>query len=386
MELTDTQASRAIGRSIMATRIAFFVAGFALASWAPLIPLAKERLMVDNGTMGMILLAFGIGSFLMMPLSGSLASRYGCKLVFILATLVALVMLPTLVTLDTPLALAIALFLFGAGIGAMDVVVNIQAVLVEKQAQKPIMSSFHALFSIGGIAGAGLVSLLLIGHLTPLITVLLIVVIVATLLALASGGLLNYSESDDSPLFVVPRGIVILLGILCFVAYIMEGSMLDWSGILLTSHNIIAANHAGFGYTIFACAMTIGRLLGDRIIAKFGRLRVFVCSSLIATAGFAVVVSGAQLTNMLSGFFLIGIGLANIVPILFTASGQQKVMPSALAVASVSTIGYSGILMGPALIGGIAHLTSLKVAFILVALVSLSIPLCSSLLQLGRSD
>ncbi|ELR65899.1 Putative tranport protein [Photobacterium marinum] len=170
--------------------------------------------------------------------------------------------------------------------------------------------------------------------------------------------------------------LVILLGFLCFVAYIMEGSMLDWSGILLTSHSMISSNQAGLGYTVFAVAMTTGRLLGDRIISAFGRSRVFSFSALIASFGFTVVVLGANLTSMMCGFFLIGAGLSNIVPILFTASGQQTVMPSALAVASVSTIGYSGILLGPALIGLLAQVTTLSFAFGIVTILSFSLPLC----------
>ncbi|MBN3494818.1 MFS transporter [Vibrio neptunius] len=377
MELLDSTPSPAIPRSVNATRIAFFVAGLSLAAWAPLIPLAKERLMADHGTMGMVLLSFGIGSFLMMPLSGILASRFGCRVVFFTATILTLAMMPALVTMNTPLTLAIALFLFGAGIGAMDVVVNIHAVLVEKQVDKPVMSGFHALFSIGGIAGAGLVSLLLMQGLAPLTVIALIIAAVVIMLLFAYSGMLTYSESDESPLFVVPKGIVILLGVLCFVAYIMEGSMLDWSGILLTSNNLITVDHAGLGYTVFACAMTAGRLLGDRIIAAFGRLRVFVISALIASLGFGVIVLGNSLETMIGGFFLIGAGLSNIVPILFTASGQQKVMPSTLAVASVSTIGYSGILLGPALIGFVANATTLGFAFGVVAVLSLSLLICA---------
>ncbi|PIJ49153.1 MFS transporter [Erwinia sp. OLTSP20] len=368
-------------RSVSATRVAFFIAGFSLATWAPMIPLARLRLMADNGTMGLVLLAFGIGSFLMMPLSGALASRYGCRRVFNFATLVMLLMLPALATLNSPLTLALALFVFGAGIGAMDVVVNIQAVLVEKMAGQPIMSGFHALFSIGGIAGSGIVSLLLICHLTPLASVSLVIILVLGLLMFCFGGLLNESAADASPLFVMPRGIVILLGTLCFIAYIMEGSMLDWSGILLTSQHVIASNHAGFGYIVFACAMTTGRLTGDAIIKSFGRFRVFLVSALIAAIGFLVVVSWANIFSMTIGFFLIGAGLSNIVPILFTAAGRQNTMPGSLAVAAISSMGYSGILLGPALIGGLAHLYGLPGAFFMVCLLSLSLPLSSHLIR-----
>jgi MFS family permease len=370
-----------VPRSVTSTRIAFFIAGLSLATWAPLIPLAKIRLMADNGTMGMVMLAFGIGSLLMMPLSAVLASRYGYRVVFNIATLVVLMLLPALVIFDTPFTLALALFVFGSGIGGMDVVANIHAVHVEKLAGRPIMSGFHALFSIGGIVGSGLVSTLIIYGLTPLVTVSIVMMLVLGLLIITYGGLLNYSESNDSPFFVIPKGIVIILGALCFVAYIMEGAMLDWSGILLTNHSDITANFAGIGYTTFALAMTLGRLLGDRLIKSFGRFNVFLVSSLIATSGISIVVGGINLFAMICGFFLIGAGLSNIVPILFSAAGRQTTMPTTLAVAAISSIGYSGILLGPAFIGAIAHQTSLINAFIVIGLLSISLPLCSYLIR-----
>lgn len=373
--------SHSLTQAIVATRKAFFIAGLTLAAWAPLIPLARDRMIADNGTMGLVLLAFGLGSLLMMPLSGILAARFGCRLIFTVATGLVLVTLPALVLADTPLSLATFLFIFGAGIGAMDVVVNIHAVRVEKLAERPIMSGFHALFSIGGIAGSSIVSLLLSYGITPLLTVSLLIAGVLLLLLRTACSLLREPESADTPLFVLPRGIVILLGFLCFIAYIMEGAMLDWSGILLTSENHLAAQHAGIGYILFACAMTAGRLSGDRLIKAFGRFRVFLFSSLIAALGYGCVIVGGHLMIMLAGFFLVGCGLSNLVPILFTAAGRQQVMPGALAVAAISSIGYSGILLGPALIGAVAHLYSLAGAFTLVTILSLCLPLYSNIIR-----
>ncbi|MBH2712863.1 MFS transporter [Serratia marcescens] len=367
--------------AIGATRKAFFIAGFTLAAWAPLIPLAKDRMMADNGTMGLMLLAFGLGSLLMMPLSGMMAARFGCRLIFTTNAGLALAILPSLVLTNEPFSLATSLFIFGASIGAMDVVVNIHAVRVEKLAERPIMSGFHALFSIGGITGSGIVSLLLSYGFTPLHTVGLLIAGVLLLLLRTAGRLLPEAESNDAPLFVLPKGIVILLGFLCFIAYIMEGAMLDWSGILLISENHVTAQHAGIGYILFACAMTVGRLSGDHLIKGFGRFRIFLFSSLIATLGYTCVIVGGHLLIMLAGFSLIGCGLSNLVPILFTAAGRQQVMPGALAVAAISSIGYSGILLGPALIGTVGHIYSLAGAFMLVTILSLCLPLCSNIMR-----
>lgn len=365
----------------MATRGAFFIAGFTLATWAPLIPLARDRMMADNGTMGLVLLAFGLGSLLMMPLSGMLAARFGCHIIFIIATGIVLATLPALVLNDEPLFLATFLFIFGAGIGAMDVVANIHAVQVEKLAERPIMSGFHALFSIGGIAGSGIVSLLLSYALTPLLTISLLVTCVLLLLIPVGKYLLREPEPNNALLFALPKGIVILLGILCFIVYIMEGAMLDWSGILLTSENYVAVQNAGIGYILFACAMTAGRMSGDWLIKSFGRFKVFLFGSLIATIGYICSIVGGHLMIVLVGFFLIGCGLSNLAPILFTAAGQQQKMPGFLAVAAVSSIGYSGILFGPALIGGLAHLYSLTDAFILITILSLFLLLFSKIIR-----
>ncbi|AKH62903.1 MULTISPECIES: MFS transporter [Photorhabdus] len=371
--MSDLNMVSLVKQPIMATRVAFFIAGFSLASWAPLIPLAKERLQLDNGAMGLLMLAFGIGSFIMMPMAGMLAARFGCRQVFTLCALLVLVMLPGLSVLPTPLTLACALFIFGAGIGAMDVVVNIHAVMVEKMAQRPIMSGFHALFSLGGIAGAGSVSALLSLGISPFQVMIMVVLLIILLLLPAWSGLLNEAESGNTPFFAVPRGVVVLLGFLCFVAYIMEGSMLDWSGILLTSVHNISSHQAGIGYTLFAIAMTSGRFLGDKIIALYGHRRVFISSALLATSGFILIYSASTAIILGLSFLMVGAGLSNIAPMLFTASGQQKIMPDSLAVAAVSTMGYSGILLGPAIIGGLAHVVTLHGAFACVALLSVSL-------------
>ncbi|QXF32130.1 MFS transporter [Photorhabdus luminescens] len=371
--MSDQNIISLVKQPIMATRAAFFIAGFSLASWAPLIPLAKERLQLDNGAMGLLMLAFGIGSFIMMPIAGMLAARFGCRNIFTLCALVVLVMLPGLSVLPTPLTLACVLFVFGAGIGAMDVVVNIHAVMVEKMAQRPIMSGFHALFSLGGIAGAGSVSALLSLGISPLQVMVMAVLLIILLLLPVWGGLLNEAEAGNTPFFAVPHGIVILLGFLCFVAYIMEGSMLDWSGILLTSVHNISSHQAGIGYTLFAIAMTSGRFMGDKIIALYGHQRVFISSALLATVGFILIYSASTAMILGLSFLMIGAGLSNIAPMLFTASGQQKIMPDSLAVAAVSTMGYSGILLGPAIIGGLAHIVTLHGAFACIALLSISL-------------
>nr|WP_323856884.1 MULTISPECIES: MFS transporter [unclassified Xenorhabdus] len=371
--MSEEYAVASIKPPVMATRISFFIAGFSIASWAPLIPLVKERLGLDDGSMGLLILVFGIGSFIMMPIAGMLATRFGCRKVFTLFALLAVLILPGLSVLSTPLTLACALFVFGMGIGATDVVINIHAVNIEKRVHQPIMSGFHALFSLGGIAGAGTVSLLLFLGISPLHVTIAVGVFVILLLLPTWNGMLDDTEAEDTPFFALPRGIVILIGTLCFVVYLMEGSMLDWSGILLSSVHNMSIHQAGFGYTLFAITMTAGRFLGDKIIAACGYRRVFLGSAILATSGFVLIYLASSPIQLGISFLMTGAGLSNLAPMFFTASGQQKVMPDALAVSAVSTMGYSGILLGPAIIGGLAHQVTLHGAFACIALISLSL-------------
>lgn len=371
--MSEEYAISSIKQPIIATRISFFIAGFSIASWAPLIPLVKERLGLDDGSMGLLILVFGIGSFIMMPIAGMLATRFGCRKVFAFFALLAVLILPGLSVFSAPLTLACALFVFGMGIGATDVVINIHAVNIEKRVHQPIMSGFHALFSLGGIAGAGTVSLLLFLGISPFPATLAVGVFVILLLLPTWNGMLDNAETEETPFFALPRGIVTLIGSLCFVVYLMEGSMLDWSGILLSSVHNMSSHQAGFGYTLFAITMTAGRFLGDKIIATCGYRRVFLGSAILATSGFVLIYLATNTIQLGISFLMIGAGLSNLAPMFFTASGQQKVMPDALAVSAVSTMGYSGILLGPAIIGGLAHQVTLHGAFACIAVLSLSL-------------
>ncbi|MGW1442141.1 MFS transporter [Serratia rhizosphaerae] len=348
----------------IATRIAFFVSGLGMAAWAPLVPFAKLRLNLDDGSLGLLLLCIGAGSLLAMPLTGLLTGKLGCRRVILLAGLALCVDLPLLVLMDSTPGMGLALLLFGAAIGMIDVAMNIQAVIVERASGRAMMSGFHGFFSIGGIAGAGGVSLLMWLGLSPLSAVLTTVLAIALLLALAQKNLLRDSDAqDDGPLFVLPRGWVMFLGTLCFIMFLAEGSMLDWSALFLTTLRGVEHSQAGLGYALFSIAMTIGRLNGDRVVNALGRYKILLLGSLCAALGLALAVACDNAVIALLGFMLVGLGASNVVPILFSAAGNQRDMPANLAIASVTTLGYAGILAGPALIGFIAQVSSLTVAF-----------------------
>ncbi|WP_191059703.1 MFS transporter, partial [Geminicoccus harenae] len=270
------------------TRMAFFIAGFALAAWAPLVPFAQARVGLGDGSLGLLLLCLGCGSIVAMPLAGVLAGRFGCRSVLLMGSALVCLTLPLLAVASTFPLLAATLFGFGAAIGTVDCVVNIQAVIVERASGKTMMSGFHGLFSVGGIVGAGGVSLLLTLGASPLGATLAAVALVLLAISWAAPHLLPDAVAAGGQLFVWPRGVVLFIGILCFVVFLTEGAVLDWSAVFLTRLRAVEPSQAGLAYAAFATAMTIGRLFGDRIVRRVDGRRVLVAGGLLAALGLAL--------------------------------------------------------------------------------------------------
>ena len=378
----NTQTTFVPGRlEQMSTRIAFFIAGFGIAAWAPLVPYAKARAGLDEGTLGLLLLCLGVGSILAMPMAGILATRFGCRKVAVGGTLLICVALPLLATVSSIPALIAALFLFGAGLGTVDSTVNLQAVIVERASGKTMMSGFHGLFSLGGIVGAAGVSALLGFGVSPLGATLVVIVFLLIALFKAAPHLLPYGSESSGPAFAVPHGIVLFIGGMCFIVFLAEGAALDWSAVFLAQERGIDTAYAGLGYAAFALTMTIGRLTGDAIVRRLGATRVIVFGGLTAAAGLFVATFAPSWEAALVGYALLGVGCSNIVPVLYTAVGKQTVMPESIAVPAITTLGYAGILAGPALIGFIAHGSSLSFAFGLMAVLLVAVAIGGKVLK-----
>lgn len=370
----NTRTSLVPGRlEQMSTRIAFFIAGFGIAAWAPLVPYAKARAELDEGTLGLLLLCLGVGSILAMPLAGILATRLGCRKVASGGTLLICIALPLLATVSSAPALIAALFIFGAGLGTVDSTVNLQAVIVERASGKNMMSGFHGMFSLGGIVGAAGVSGLLGLGLSPLIATLVGVVLLLIALAKAAPHLLPYGSERSGPAFAVPHGIVLFIGGMCCIVFLAEGAALDWSAVFLVQERGIDTAYAGLGYAAFALTMTVGRLSGDSIVRRLGATRVMVFGGLTAAFGLCLATFVPSWQAALMGYALLGAGCSNIVPVLYTAVGKQTVMPESIAVPAITTLGYAGILAGPAVIGFIAHAASLSFAFALMAVLLIAV-------------
>jgi MFS family permease len=357
----------------MSTRVAFFIAGFGIAAWAPLVPYAKARAGLDEGTLGLLLLCLGVGSIIAMPLAGLLATRFGCRRVVSAGVLLICAALPLLATVSSIPALIAALFMFGAGLGTVDSTVNLQAVIVERASGKTMMSGFHGLFSLGGIVGAAGVSALLGLGVSPLGATLVVNVMLIVALLKAAPHLLPYGSESSGPAFAVPHGIVLFIGMMCFIVFLTEGAVLDWSAVFLASERGIDTAYAGLGYAAFALTMTAGRLTGDAIVRRLGATKVMVFGGLTAAVGLALATFAPSWQAALVGYALVGAGCSNIVPVLYTAVGKQTVMPESIAVPAITTLGYAGILAGPALIGFVAHASSLSFAFGLMAVLLVAV-------------
>ncbi|MBY0558968.1 MFS transporter [Hyphomicrobium sp.] len=355
------------------TRAAFFVSGFTLAAWAPLVPYVKDRSELSDAALGLLLLCLGAGSVIAMPLAGILSKRYGCRPVILLGALCIVVSLPVLALTSSVPLLVVMLFIFGSGEGTLDCVMNIQAIIVERESGRAMMSGFHGLFSVGGLAGVGVMTLVLSSGATPFMAAIIVVVVAVAAMAAAAPYLLPYGAEGDGSAFAIPHGVVLLIALLCFVMFLAEGAVLDWSAVFMTDNRNVDPSMGGAAYAAFALAMTIGRLTGDAVVERIGRRVVLLAGPLCAAIGLLIVTLVPYAWGTILGFGLVGIGSANVVPIFFTAIGQQTTMPEHIAVPAVTMIGYFGILTGPAAIGFVAQVIGLPMAFAAVAILVIGV-------------
>lgn len=351
---------------LLSYRLTFLLSGMALGAWAPLVPFARQRAGLEEAQLGLLLLCFGLGSMLTMPLAGAMTTRKGCRFVAVAGGLLICCMLPLLATLSSFSALAVALALFGAGLGSIDVAMNVQGLMVERDHGRPLMSGFHGLFSLGGITSALSMTLLLWAGTSPLLAVSVVVVIIATLLLWHARHLVPHGADDPAAPFTLPSAKVLIIGMLCFIALLVEGAVLDWSAVFLNRAHQIDLSIAGGAYAIFSLAMAAGRFSGDALRNRFGSVKLLIGGGLLVMLGFAMAILLQPWPLFLLGFALIGFGLSNTFPVYCSIVGAQKAMPSGLAIAVITGIGYCGILLGPALIGFAAHAIGLRDALLCV--------------------
>lgn len=368
MEESGEKSQKIGDREANATRAIFFVSGFGAASWAPLVPVLRERLAIADDLLGVLLLCIGIGSLLVMPVAGVLAERIGCRRVLIVSAILYAASLLSICFVNSFWMAVPVIFFFGGLMGCMDVVMNIAAVIVEQGIGRRIMSGMHGFWSLGGFVGAGLYGVWVgLAGLTAFQSTLIAAVLMLALTAVFGRHLIPYGGGGGGSLIAIPRGIVAFVGVTAFIAFLSEGAVMDWSGVYLTTVRGMDLSLAGVGFSVFSGAMLLMRFLGDHVIQRVGQFLVAVGGALLAFVGILLVMFAPVNTLLYLGFFAIGIGSANIVPVFFSLMGRQSVMPVGTAVSAVSTMGYLGILAGPAAIGFVSAQTNLMTAFGMIA-------------------
>lgn len=351
-------------RARWAVIIAYLAHGLIWGAWVPHIPLVNERLAVGPAVFGLALLAMAAGAVIAMPVTGALINRYGsATLVKVTGTAFCLLfMLPPLApTLATYVAAALA---FGATIGSMDVAINAHGIAVEKALHVPTMSAVHGGYSVGSMAGAllGAAALAVIG---PASHVVIAAASALGLLVLSFPLLLpaDVDRGLSASGFAWPTRATIGLGLLCFLALMIEGSVTDWSGIAMRIEHGVDPSTAALAFGAFATGMSVARLVGDRLRQRFGAVRLVATSAAIAALGIAAAVSLPSVVGAIGAFAVAGLGLGNVAPLLFAGGGRLEPAAPGRGIAAVTTLGYAGFLAGPPLIGFVAEMTSLAAAF-----------------------
>lgn len=359
-------------RARVAVLVTFAVHGVVFASWTPRIPTIKAELGLGDAQLGLALLGPALGSLLAMVAAGVLSARYGSRVVTRVST-VAYCLSPGLVGLaDSLPALFGALAVWGAGLGALDVAMNVQAVEVEHYYPRPIMSSFHGLWSVGALGGAGLGALLAAQDVDVTLSLAATGLAGLAVAAVAMPALLP-APGVAGPVLARPSRRLAGLGVIAFAALLCEGAAADWGAVYLRDVLTTSAGAAGAAYGAFALTMAAGRLTGDRVVARFGAGRTVRVAAGLAAGVFGAALLVGRPWAAVVGFAALGLGLACIVPVVFTAAGRVGDTGAGPALAAVSTCGYFGFLVGAPLIGGVSEVVSLPVALGLVAVLTAAI-------------
>ncbi|HTB27140.1 MAG TPA: MFS transporter [Puia sp.] len=362
----------------------FFLAGICFASWASRIPDIQAKLQLNSAALGGILLCLPVGLLCSLPIAGFLVAKYGSRIMVILASVLYAATLPILGFANSSTQLMITLFFFGFGGNMLNISINTQAVGTESLYQKPIMASFHGIWSAAGFTGAAVGTLMVRFHIIPPYHYLCITGIAVLILFIFSGKLIHKDSNRDEkqPIFARPDKSIINFGLIAFCSMICEGAMFDWSGIYFLKVVKPGAAWITVGYTAFMCTMATGRFVGDWVAYRLGMKRMLQLSGLMTASGLLLAVSFPQFLTATIGFLIVGAGVSSVIPMVYSSVGKSKVMSPGVAIAAVSTIGYLGFLFGPPLIGFIAQATSLRVSFGFIAVMGTMIAVIATRIRM----
>lgn len=354
----------------IAVSLFYFCQGIAFASWASRIPIIKTQLQLTEAQLGTILLMLPIGQLVTMALSGRLVSKYGSHRILPVTAIIYGVILCSIAFATDAWQLGACLFLFGVVGNMCNISVNTQGVLAEGLYNKPIMASFHGVWSLAGFAGAllGLLTLNINLSTLPHFIIIFVLIVANVLINRAYLAPPNEQSTKRTSSALKPDKVLISLGIVGFCSMATEGAMFDWSGVYF--HDIVLAPESliMLGYASFMITMATGRFIGDKIIRKIGRQRTLQFSGVLMSLGMILSVAFPTITCSTIGFMLVGLGVSCNVPTVYSIAGKHSKIPSGVALAMVSSISYLGFLMGPPLIGYIAELFSLRYSYAIFSL------------------
>jgi MFS family permease len=346
----------------------FLLNGAGIGVWAAHVPLVQARAGIDTGVLGFLLLTIAGGAISAMPLSGWMAGRWGTRAVVVGSGLLFALMSAVLMNVSGLLPLFLAAYVFGASNGVLDVAMNANASEVEAARGIPTMSSFHGFYSLGGLIGAALGGLLIGAGLGDGRGAMMVSCAIFAAVVSCGGRLLVVPPVPHASHFALPRGPALFLGLLALLCFAIEGALVDWSALLLKERTQVDAATAALGYSAFSVTMAACRFAGDRLVLRFGPLRVMIVGGLGMFAGLMLAVVSTQFWLSALGLALIGLAAANVVPLIFAAAARMPGMSAGGGLATVATLGYAGLLMAPPLLGAIAAHTNIAVALGILSL------------------
>ena len=370
LALSANAPTGSLPRARWSTRVQFAALGILSGAWGAHVPSIKQHFDLTEASLSMLLLSVAVGVLSSLMFVGRVVEKLtarGAALVgglLIASALAAILHAPGFV-----FAFPIA-FLLGASMSLFDVSINAEGTELEHVGGKPIMSNLHGMFSTGGMAGAALVALLLRLGMPPAQQLALICGVLAIVTTLASRGMLVTHSTSDEPQehFAWPRGLLLVIGLLILGGMIAEGVMYDWGVLYLKQEIGMPLDQAALGYAAFSAAMALSRFSGDYLRQRFSEQALLLVGGATAAVAMTVVLVSGSAWVALAGFVLVGAGLAPVAPVLFSAATRVPGVSRAAAIASVTSIGYAGFMIGPPLIGGLAHATSLTVALSVIVL------------------
>ncbi|MFD0793294.1 MFS transporter [Mucilaginibacter litoreus] len=378
MEATPITYKFSRGTLRAAVGIMFFMAGICFASWASRIATIQQNLGLSDAALGGVLFALPVGLMCSLPFSGWIITRIGSRNLLITAVVTYGCALVFLGMSQNTFQLICCLLLFGFSSNAVNISVNTQAVAAEELYQRPIMASFHGLWSLAGFAGAAIGTFMIGKQIIPLHHFALIWVLIVIATLFSSKYLKKDKPTESGPVFVMPDRSLIKLGIIAFCSMICEGAMFDWSVIYFKKVVLAQSAWMGAGYTAFMLTMATGRFIADWFAHRFGLKRTLQLSGLLTASGLMIAVLFPYLLSAMFGFLLVGFGVSSVVPLVYSAAGKSKTMSPGVALAAVSTISFMGFLFGPPVIGFIAGIATLRASFTLIALMGICVTIFST--------